>query len=351
MSLFIDKYRPKSLDHMHFHEELSRKLKALAKSSDFPHLLVYGIPGSGKKTRVLATLRELYGSGVEKLKIDQKTFISSSNKKIKINIISSNYHLEFTPSDSGNYDRMVIQDLLKEIAQTQQVDTSAKQRFKVVIINESDHLSGEAQAALRRTMEKYYPNLRLILLASSTSKIMAPIQSRCFLVRVSAPKLEEIATILKYVASEEHFSLPDQLCNKIALDSKRNLRRALLMLETIYAKDSNLHENTIVPLPDWETYINQIAESIIQEQTPAKILQVRGMLYELITHCIPPPLILKVLTFNLISKIDDILKPETIKWATFYEHRLQLGNKAIFHLEAFVAKFMRIYSSHYTGFS
>ncbi|KAG4305978.1 hypothetical protein PORY_000888 [Pneumocystis oryctolagi] len=349
MSLFIDKYRPKQLDHMHFHEKLSQTLKALAKSSDFPHLLVYGPSGSGKKTRILATLRELYGSGVEKLKIDQKTFLSSSNKKIKINMISSNYHLEFTPSDSGNYDRMVIQDLLKEIAQTQQVDISAKQRFKVVIINESDHLTGEAQAALRRTMEKYYPNLRLILLANSTSKIMAPIQSRCFLIRVAAPTLDEITIVLKHVASKEHFSIPDKLCDKIALDSKRNLRRALLMLEAIYAKNSTLYENTDVPIPDWETYINQIADSIIQEQTPARILQVRSMLYELITHCIPPPLILKTLTFALISKIDDILKPETIKWATFYEHRLCLGSKAIFHLEAFVAKFMRIHFSHYSG--
>ncbi|KAG4300901.1 hypothetical protein PCANB_002905 [Pneumocystis canis] len=351
MSLFIDKYRPKSLNHMHFHETLSQKLKALTKSGDFPHLLIYGPSGSGKKTRVLATLRELYGLGVEKIKLDQKTFLSSSNKKIKINMISSNYHIEFTPSDSGNYDRIVIQDLLKEIAQTQQVDASAKHRFKVVIINDSDHLSGEAQAALRRTMEKYYPNLRLILLANSTSKIIAPIQSRCFLVRVAAPTLEKITLVLKYVASKEHFSIPDHLCNKIASDSKRNLRKALLMLEAVYAKNSTLHDNTVIPIPDWEVYINQIADSIIQEQTPARILQVRSMLYELITHCIPPSLILKVLTFNLISKIDDILKLETIKWATFYEHRLRLGNKAIFHLEAFVAKFMRIHSSHYTEFN
>ncbi|EMR08935.1 hypothetical protein PNEG_02716 [Pneumocystis murina B123] len=351
MALFIDKYRPKLLDHMHFHEKLTKTLKALAKSSDFPHLLVYGPHGSGKKTRVLATLREIYGSGIEKLKLDQKMILTPSNKKVKINIISSNYHLEFTPSDTGIYDRIVIQDLLKEIAQTRQVDISAKQRFKVVIINEADHLTSEAQAALRRTMEKYYPNLRLILITNSTSKIMAPIQSRCFLVRVSAPKLEDVIIVLKYIASKEHFSIPDLLCNKIASDCKRNLRRALLMLEAVYAKNSYLTEDLTIPMPDWEIYISQIADSIIQEQTPSRILQVRGKLYELITHCIPPSLILEVLTFNLISKIDDALKPETIEWATFYEHRLQLGNKAIFHLEAFVSKFMRIHSSYYNDFN
>ena len=47
-----------------------------------------------------------------------------------MNIVQSNFHIEMTPSDVGNYDRVVIQDLLKEIAQTQQVDLNAKQRFK-----------------------------------------------------------------------------------------------------------------------------------------------------------------------------------------------------------------------------
>lgn len=47
-----------------------------------------------------------------------------------MNIVSSNYHIELTPSDAGNYDRLVIQDILKDIAQTQQVDQNARHRFK-----------------------------------------------------------------------------------------------------------------------------------------------------------------------------------------------------------------------------
>lgn len=115
--------------------------------------------------------------------------------------------LELKASDVGMYDRVVIQDILKEIAQTQQVDLNAKQRFKgklptpnlrivadgiVVIINEADALTRDAQAALRRTMEKYMNNMRLILCANSTSKIIAPIRSRCLLVRVAAPTDDEV---------------------------------------------------------------------------------------------------------------------------------------------------------------
>jgi replication factor C subunit 3/5 len=72
---------------------------------------------------------------------------------------------------------------------------------------------------------------------------------------------------------------------------------------------------------------------------------VRGKLYELLANCIPPELVLKTLLLELLRKLDDELKLEAVHWATFYEHRLQEGAKAIFHLEAFVAKFMSVYKN------
>ena len=146
------------------------------------------------------------------------------------------YHLEITPSDVGTFDRVVIQDLLKEVAQTQQVDQSARQRFKVVVINEADHLTRDAQAALRRTMEKYSPNLRLILLANSTANIIAPIRSRTLLVRVAAPTEADICKVLGKVGKQEGWSEAEGLNVKIAKASGRNLRRALLMFETVHAQ-------------------------------------------------------------------------------------------------------------------
>jgi replication factor C subunit 3/5 len=68
-----------------------------------------------------------------------------------------------------------------------------------------------------------------------------------------------------------------------------------------------------------------------------------------LTHCIPATIVLKLLTFRLIDKIDDALKADVIKWSAFYEHRIHLGNKVIFHLEAFVAKFLRILESYLMG--
>jgi replication factor C subunit 3/5 len=131
---------------------------------------------------------------------------------------------------------VVVQDLLKEVAQTQQVDLGARQRFKVVVINEADHLTRDAQAALRRTMEKYSPNLRLILLANSTSNIIAPIRSRTLLVRVAAPSEGEICDVLRGVGRKEGWKEVEVLNRRIALESGRNLRRALLMFEAVHAQ-------------------------------------------------------------------------------------------------------------------
>jgi replication factor C subunit 3/5 len=76
---------------------------------------------------------------------------------------------------------------------------------------------------------------------------------------------------------------------------------------------------------------------------------VRAQLYDLLTHCIPPTTILKTLTFKLIPLVDGSLRADVVKWAAFYEHRIRLGTKVIFHLEAFVAKVMRILETFLLG--
>lgn len=278
--------------------------------------------------------------------------------------------MEITPSDVGNYDRVVISELLKEVAQTQQVDQSAKQRFKVVVINEADGLSRDAQAALRRTMEKYSGNVRLILVANSTSGIIGPIRSRTLLVRVGAPTEGDIVKVLETSGKREGWGVSKGFLERVAKESGRNLRRALLMYEAAhaqkyvlstlfthiilstictFAKDVILTsiseviaENTPIPPPDWEALLSTIAHSMTVEHTPAQILKIRAQLYDLLTHCIPATTILKTLTWKLMPLVDDALKSDIVKWAAFYEHRCKTGTKVIFHLEAFVAKFMRV---------
>ena len=119
----------------------------------------------------------------------------------------------------------------------------------VVVITEADKLSKDAQHALRRIMEKYMANCRYILVCNSTNKVIGPLRSRCLGIRVSAPSHTEVCCycisllshqsvgnqihdVLHYVTKKENLVLPPELAHKVSALSGRNLRKALLMLET-----------------------------------------------------------------------------------------------------------------------
>ena len=99
-------------------------------------------------------------------------------------MISSNSHIEMTPSDAGIYDRFVIGTVLKEIASNAPLfQSKTGVPFKTVVLNEVDTLTKQAQAGLRRTMEKYTGVCRLVLVARNSSKVIGPLKSRCLGIR------------------------------------------------------------------------------------------------------------------------------------------------------------------------
>lgn len=157
----------------------------------------------------------------------------------------------------------------------------------------------------------------------------------------------QICTILQQVASRQSCTLPDELAINIAKESSRNLRRAVLMLEACHVQQRDgFTKEQPVQKTDWEVYISKLADDITKEQSPQRLVVARERLYELLVNCIPPVTILKTLTKELMRNLDDELKKEVIEWAAFYEHRIALGSKEIFHLEAFVAKYMAIYKKY-----
>uniref|UniRef100_A0A7R9SVF4 AAA+ ATPase domain-containing protein n=1 Tax=Polyblepharides amylifera TaxID=1486889 RepID=A0A7R9SVF4_9CHLO len=346
--LWVDKHRPGSLDKLVVNKKLGEHIQQLVGSGDCPHTLFYGPPGSGKKTLILGMLREIYGPAAEKIKVETKEWKierpeMSSKIEVELTTLSSNFHVELNPSDAGLKDRYIVQELIKEMAKSRMLDVPGSKGFKVLVLNEVDKLSKEAQHSLRRTMEKYSSACRLILCCNSISKVMEAVRSRCLCIRVAAPEDPQICDVLEHVAKKEQLQLPPELAARIAFQSGGNLRKAILSMEACKVNQYPFQADQAVQTTDWEMYIQEIASDIISEQTPKRLLQVRNKLYELLINCIPPELIMKKLTMHLLSKLDSELKHEMCHWAAFYEHRLQSGSKAIFHLEAFVAKFMSIY--------
>lgn len=346
--LWVDKYRPKTLDKVIVHEDVAQNLQKLVSEGDCPHLLFYGPSGSGKKTLIMALLRQIFGPSADKVKVENKIWkVDAGTRTIDVELttLSSTHHVELSPSDAGFQDRYVVQEIIKEMAKNRPIDTKGKKGFKVLVLNEVDKLSREAQHSLRRTMEKYSASCRLILCSNSSSKVTEAVRSRCLNVRINAPMEEEIVNVLDFIAKKEGLQLPQGFAARIAEKSNRNLRRAVLTFETCRVQQYPFTNNQAIPPMDWEQYLSEIASDIMKEQSPKRLFEVRGKLYELLTNCIPPEVILKRLLFELLKKLDSELKHEVSHWAAYYEHRMRLGQKAIFHLEAFVAKFMSIYKS------
>lgn len=390
MSLWADKYRPKVLTKLSFHDDITDELTRLADSGpNFPHLLVYGPSGAGKKTRIMAMLRRLYSTNsVDNLKVDVKTFVTPSNRKLEFNVISSPCHMEITPSDMGNNDRVVIQDLLKEVGQTEALDftglfhiaakkgdndsketeesASSQRKFKVVIINESEKLSRDAQAALRRTMERFSATIRLILICDSTSNIIDPIKSRTLGIRIGLPEKDSIRQVFENILNNENEarkSFPedwDDRCivyDHIIEECDSNLRLGIMMLEAMYMNHDSINIQTPVIKPDWQLVIESLAKGIIKDRSVARLTTCRTVLYELLSHAIPGKLLLEKLMFNFIKLVDDFsgihhnnqVKMDIVDSAALFDERLTLGSKDIFHLEGFITKVMLILETDISG--
>jgi len=232
----------------------------------------------------------------------------------------------------------VVMQLIKEVASHPPLGV---QTFKTVVIDEAGTLSGQAQAALRRTMEKYMKTCRIILLCDSASKIIPPLRSRCLAVRVGAPSHEDVQRVLQKVAAKESQKLAPELALKISNKADRDMRRAILVLESIHAQGSQFTKDTPMPQEGWEAAMERIAKKILQEQSPKCAMEVRSMLYELMAACLPSDFILKELLNRLLAEQkDDAVKQRAIMAAAHFESTMRQGSKDIFHLEAFVLRFM-----------
>ncbi|KAI6205116.1 Replication factor C subunit 3 [Aphelenchoides besseyi] len=343
MALWADKYRPKQIDDLDYNVSQLNMLKQMVSTNDFPHLLFVGPDGCGKRTRIHCLLNEIYGQGIYNLRHTTLDMETASGKPLKVSAVDSKYHIEICPSDAGYSDRIVVQQIIKNIAGTVADPTIYKKPFRVVLIDEADLLSIDAQQALRRTMEKYAGSCKLFLCCTSLNKILDPVISRCMVVRLPAPSLENVVKVLKHVGTNECLNLSDNFCALLAKKCDRNLRRCVLTLEMSVAKHG---KNTFydtekqIVLADWRIHIQAIAEKVMARPDAEGMLDARKMLYEIINRLIPMNIIFEYLTLELAKRVSDTEKWVLYNAASKYQHMSIFGEKPIVFLEAFLLGFL-----------
>ncbi|KAF4702101.1 Subunit of heteropentameric Replication factor C (RF-C) [Perkinsus olseni] len=250
MSFLVDTERPQKLDELTFHPSLTRTLKKLAASKDCPHLLFYGPSGGGKMTRIRCLLEGMFGPGAEKTSTSFRQFKATTSTTVDIQVVVSAFHVEVTPSDVGIRDAAVIQQLIKQMAENPPV---GEVPFHVVVINDAHCLTRQAQAALRRTMEKYVSKIRFIFHADSLSPLIPPLRSRCLGIRVPRPTPDELQRDMMNISQRHALGLNPGLCARIVEESGCDARLALIRLDVLRRKNVTLSDShAVIEKQSWK---------------------------------------------------------------------------------------------------
>ena len=220
-TLWVEKYRPDTLEGYVGNDSLKSKIEIYLKNGDVPHLLLYGKAGTGKTTLA----------------------------KIVTNNIDCDY-LYINASDENNVEtvRTKIRDFASSVG---------FRKYKVIILDESDYLTPNAQAALRNLMETFSKSTRFILTCNYVEKIIDPIQSRCQVFGITPPSRKEVAVRLGNICVEESVVMDMDALVQIVNSTYPDIRRSINALQRqvvdgkiIIDKQSMLESNYMVKILD-----------------------------------------------------------------------------------------------------
>lgn len=200
--IWTEKYRPHKLSDVVGQGDIIERLSSYVRSGNLPHLMFAGPAGTGKTTSALAMAKEMYGESWR------------------------NNFIELNASDERGID--VVRGKIKEFARTAPIGGAD---FKIIFLDEADALTQDAQAALRRTMERFSRNCRFVLSCNYSSKIIEPIQSRCAIFRFRPVRGEDIKRHLKTVADKEGVIIDEDALDAIVHVGEGDMRKSINSLQ------------------------------------------------------------------------------------------------------------------------
>ncbi|OTA64520.1 replication factor C subunit 2 [Hypoxylon sp. EC38] len=211
---WVEKYRPKTLSDVTAQDHTVNVLQRTLQASNLPHMLFYGPPGTGKTSTILALAKELYGPEMMKSRV-----------------------LELNASDERGIS--IVREKVKDFARMQLTNPPAGYKarypcppFKIIILDEADSMTQDAQSALRRTMETYSKITRFCLICNYVTRIIDPLASRCSKFRFKSLDQGNAKKRLEEIAEKEGVTLEDGAVDALIKCSEGDLRKAITFLQS-----------------------------------------------------------------------------------------------------------------------
>jgi len=310
--MWVEKYRPKTLDEVVNQKDAVNGIrKMLDEVHEMPHLLFTGPPGTGKTTVALCIARHLYNDAWRE------------------------HTLELNASDERGID--TIRSKVKTFSQF--FDRTLGIPFKLVILDEADMMTPEAQTALRRIMEIAARNTRFILICNYLSRIISPIQSRCVIFKFTKINKAEVVEYLASICRKEGVKYTKEALEEVYEVTEGDLRKALNLLQSASSLKGEISAKIVKELS--RVVSNNIMSEVLQVLVKQGYVSARKKLFEYMVT-------LGLSGFDVIRLTMDALdamgkmNPKIAEVLAEYDFRLAEGGSEEIQLSAFLAELQSI---------
>jgi replication factor C subunit 3/5 len=295
---WVEKYRPNDLNSIISHEDILNTLKNLINNNKLPHLIFYGPPGTGKTTTILACAKKIYGE-------NYKSII-----------------LELNGSDERGIS--VVREHIKEFSNTQIMLSQIMNiecKYKLVILDEADSMTIDAQFALRRVIENCSNNTRFCIICNYLTKIIPGIQSRCTILKYSPIDFDDHYKYINNIIYLEKINISEDCIDNIIKISEGDMRKSINVLQSLFmtcGKDlinmAGLYRNIGYPHPEEkQDIINKIltldlasAYEFVKKIELNKSLSLNDILNDLVTYIITHKVFTPIKKARILSGLGEI---------------------------------------------